>query len=113
MTIVTKFACSGLCGAFLIGAATSALAANDPIVAAPSVAAAAQSTTVAPATVKPKSEDKVICRTEVATGSRLGGARTCMKKSDWDAQSQAARHQRDFAPPAGATGNIGGMGSSH
>jgi hypothetical protein len=82
----------------LIAAAAPAWAANEP---APAVV---QPTTVAPATVKPKPEDKVICKTEVATGSRLGGARTCMKKSDWEAQSQAARNKRDFAPPAGIGG---------
>jgi hypothetical protein len=48
--------------------------------------------------------DKVVCKYEVPTGSRLGGHKTCMKKSEWDAQAAEARRTRDFAPPAGIGG---------
>jgi hypothetical protein len=101
MSIVTRLARSSLPAAILILAGTSALAAGDSPAAAP---AAAQATTVAPATVTPKPEDKVICKTEVGTGSRLGAKKTCMKKSDWAVEAQAARRERDFAPPAGIAG---------
>jgi hypothetical protein len=86
-----------MCAASLL-IATSAIAATDP---AP---APAPSTTVAPAIVRAPPEDKVVCKTEVATGSRLGGQKICMKKSDWAAQAADARRQRDFGPPAGIAG---------
>lgn len=62
-------------------------------------------TTVAPATVTANPEDKVICRYLEETGSRLGGKKICMKKSDWQSQAADARRQRDFAPPAGISGS--------
>jgi hypothetical protein len=62
-------------------------------------------TTVAPATATANPEDKVVCRYVEETGSRLGGHRICMKKSDWRAQAQDAKRQRDFAPPAGISGS--------
>jgi hypothetical protein len=52
-----------------------------------------------------KPEDKVICKYVEETGSRLGGKRVCMKRSDWQAQSQQAQDQRNFAPPAGIGGS--------
>ena len=58
-------------------------------------------TKVGPATTKANADDKVICKSEIPTGSRLGGHRVCMKKSDWDAQSAKARDDRLFAPPTG------------
>src|SRR5258708_36395044 len=91
MTIVTKFACWGLSAAFLIGAATSALAANDPAVAPPGSIAGAQSKTVVPAVVKPNTRDKVICKTDAATASRLGGPRTSMRQCDEEQQASPAR----------------------
>lgn len=33
---------------------------------------------------------KKVCRTEFATGSRLGGKRVCMTKQQWDEQSADA-----------------------
>jgi hypothetical protein len=33
---------------------------------------------------------KKVCRTEFATGSRLGGKRVCMTKQEWDQQSEDA-----------------------
>jgi hypothetical protein len=98
MSIVTRLALP----AILMAAATAALAAGEPP-ANPSATVQA-STTVAPATVRPQPEDKVICKTEVATGSRLGGVRRCMKKSDWEVEAQAARRERTFAAPAGIAG---------
>jgi len=73
-----------------------ALAAGDP----PAPAA----TTVAPAVAQANPEDKQICKVETPTGSRLGGHKVCMKKSDWDAEAQASQRQRVFAPPAGISG---------
>jgi hypothetical protein len=61
-------------------------------------------TTVAPAVAQAPKEDKVVCKTEIPTGSRLGGHSVCMKKSEWEAQAQAAQRQRVFAPPAGISG---------
>jgi hypothetical protein len=61
-------------------------------------------TTVAPVVARANPEDKVVCRAQVETGTRLGGHKVCMKKSDWEAQAADARRQRDFAPPAGIAG---------
>ena len=33
---------------------------------------------------KPPAKAKLICKTIVPTGSRLGGERTCAPKSEWD-----------------------------
>jgi len=62
-------------------------------------------TTVAPVTAKANPEDKVVCKYQTQTCSRLGGERVCMKQSDWKAQAAEARRQRDFAPPAGISGS--------
>jgi len=84
----------------LLAAASIAMAQTEPGAATPPASA----TTVAPATVKASPEDKVVCKTEIPTGSRLGGQKVCMKKSDWTAQAQDVRRQRQFAPPAGIAG---------
>ena len=38
----------------------------------------------------PPAEEKKICQTIVATGSRLGGKRVCHTKAEWRAQAAAA-----------------------
>ncbi|MGH7023522.1 MAG: hypothetical protein ACREEB_08025 [Caulobacteraceae bacterium] len=81
--------------ALLLATSTSALASGPPV-AQPAPTA----TTTASAAVKFNPEDKVVCKYEVPSGSRLGGHRVCMKKSDWEAQALAARNARDFAPPS-------------
>ena len=79
--------------ALLLAAGSTVALADPPAATTVSTAtAAAPATTVAPAGVQANPGDKVICKTEVPVGSRLGGHRTCMKKSDWDAQSAQA-HQ--------------------
>ena len=76
----------------LLALATGGTAMADPPVAPASAApTTAQATDVAPTVAKPAPGDKVICKYEVPTGSRLAGHKTCMKKSDWDAQAAAAQ----------------------
>jgi hypothetical protein len=92
---------SPMLGVFLMAMAVGVARADPP----PAVASAPSAgTAVSPVTVKANPEDKVICKTEVPTGSRLGGHRTCMRKSDWDAQTQDARHKMDFRPPTATAG---------
>jgi hypothetical protein len=94
-------------GVALLGIAGAALAdppgpGVTPITVAPTTTTVAESQApAAPAVVQPSPENKMICKYETPTGSRLGGHRTCMKKSDWDALAADARHERDFSPPAG------------
>ena len=50
--------------------------------------------------------DRVICRTQGATGSRLGGAKICKTAREWEAQRQGAkqeteRQQRPYGWSAG------------
>ena len=83
----------------LLLATGSTVALADPPAAAPPVQA---STTVSAATIRANPEDKVVCKYEVPIGSRLGGHKTCMKKSDWDAQAQAIKDQLTLhAAPSG------------
>jgi len=94
MTRATQFLLSGV----LMVAAPGAALADPP--AAPASPTPVASTTAGvaptaadgvPAIAKPNPGDKVICKYEVPTGSRLGGHKTCMKKSDWDAQAANAQ----------------------
>lgn len=85
--------------ALMLGAllsAGSAAGATDP--------SAPAATTVAPVVARANPQDKMVCKAQVETGTRLGGHKVCMKKADWDAQAADARRQRDFAPPAGIAG---------
>jgi hypothetical protein len=94
---MTRALRSLLPGILFLSAAGAALADPPAQPANPAPAAPAATTAVDPANVKPNPGDKVICKYEIPTGSRLGGHKTCMKKSDWDAQaaaSQAAMNQR-------------------
>lgn len=87
MTHAARFLLPGI---LMLGVAGAALA--DPPTPSPTPAPAApEATTVSPANVKPNPADKVICKYEIPSGSRLGGHRTCMKKSDWDAQAAATQ----------------------
>jgi hypothetical protein len=61
-------------------------------------------TTVAPVVARANPEDKVECRSQIDIGTRLGGHKVCMKRSDWEAQAADSRRQRDFGPPAGIAG---------
>lgn len=90
-------------GVFLMAGASGAARADPtaPPVTAP--AAPSSPTTVGPAPAAANPEDKVICKTEVPTGSRFGH-RVCMRKTDWDLQTQDARHKLDFAPPSATSG---------
>lgn len=47
----------------------------------------------APAASKPASDpdQKMICKTEESTGSRLGGHKVCMTKAQWAEQSKDAK----------------------
>lgn len=99
---MTRNAFIALSAGLLAATLTAMAAQTDPAAATPPVTS--QATTVAPATFKASPEDKVVCKTEIPTGSRLGGQKVCMKKSDWAAQAQDVRRQRQFAPPAGIAG---------
>ena len=46
-------------------------------------------TPVATTAKKPRDPNKLICRTEEVTGSRLGGARTCLTQKQWDEKDAA------------------------
>jgi hypothetical protein len=39
--------------------------------------------------------NKVVCKTEETTGSRLGAMRVCKTKAQWDATSDASRQMLD------------------
>ena len=73
----------------------------DPAATPPS---SGQATTVDPVTAKANAEDKIVCKTDTPTGSRLGAKRTCMKKSDWARQAQIQSDQVRYRPPAGIGG---------
>jgi len=90
-------------GILLMAVASGAARADPAPPPVATTAAASSPTTVAPATVVANPDDKVICKTEVPTGSRFGH-RVCMKKSDWDFQTQDARHKMDFRPPTPTSG---------
>ena len=73
-------------------------AATIPAPATPAPAAKPQK--LAKAAANPA--DKVICKTEMPIGSRLGGRRVCMTKLQWEAQSQAAQSSMENRLGAGA-----------
>lgn len=50
-------------------------------------------TAAAPAAAQTNNDDPMICKREEVTGSRLGGTRTCMTKSQWAQQAAAAEQQ--------------------
>jgi hypothetical protein len=83
MPKATRFLLTGA----VVLAAGAALA-DPPAQPANPGSPAPASTTVSPAVSNAAQSDKVICKYEVPTGSRLGGHKTCMKKSDWDLQTR-------------------------
>jgi hypothetical protein len=101
MPFVTR-SVAPILGVFLMAVASGAVRA-DPTPPATTTAASSSPNRVAPATVVANSDDKVICKTEVPTGTHFGH-RVCMRKSDWDFQTQDARHKMDFRPPSVSSG---------
>ncbi|HXV01765.1 MAG TPA: hypothetical protein VG166_14825 [Caulobacteraceae bacterium] len=93
---MTKTAVAALAAVLLLSASGAVVAATD---SAPATTPAQQAQ-VSPA--KAAAEDKVICRSDTPTGSRLGAKKTCMKKSDWDKQAAAAREMMLHRPPQAA-----------
>ncbi len=51
---------------------------------------------------------KIVCRTIVPTGSRLGGERVCKTQADWTETSRFARHAVDKAQLGGTMSRIPG-----
>ena len=90
-------------GAFLMAVVSGAAFADPAPAPVTTTAGPSSATTVTPAVVVANPDDKVICKTEVPTGSRFG-KRVCMKKADWDLQTQIARHNMDFRPPSTTSG---------
>lgn len=91
-----------LAAGLFLAAAGGAVQAQTMISAPPDapVAAAAPAAATAPAKpAKPDPEDKIICKTEVPTGSRLGGKTTCMKRREWEQMAADARDQQNHANP--------------
>jgi hypothetical protein len=79
-------------GAALISASGVALADPAPTpVAAPAPVAARPQT---PRT-KVHAGDEVVCKTVVATGSRLGGTKICKTRADWYQESNGDRETMD------------------
>jgi hypothetical protein len=50
---------------------------------------------VVASTAKTPDHDKVICRTMQVTGSRLGGKRECMTRTQWDERARNDREEID------------------
>ncbi len=94
---MTRNAFVALTVSLLVAASTAAVAQTDPAAGTPPSTGPA--TPVPSAAAKANPDDKVICKTQTPSGSRLGAKRVCMKKSDWDAQSQSAGDQLRFRPP--------------
>ncbi len=64
--------------------------------------------TAATATVKKTNAhdpNRMICKTEEVTGSRLEGHRTCMTAADWDSKARQGRENLDDAQARAAMGN--------
>jgi hypothetical protein len=68
----------------------------------------------APATAKDDQADRpdserVVCKNQRATGSRLAGERICKTKAEWDREKQEARNKMDEAiEDRSSTTNTGG-----
>jgi hypothetical protein len=91
---------AALAGAFLITASGTALA--DP-------AATPSATPILPAAVPPAQkakshpQDEIVCKTIVATGSRLGGTKVCKTRADWYQESNSDREAMDKTQPMNPT----------
>lgn len=68
----------------------------------PSAPAAATATVKKPSAHDP---NRMVCKTEEITGSRLEGHRTCMTAADWDAKARQGRENLDDAEARAAMGN--------
>lgn len=53
----------------------------------------------------PATVDRVVCRTMVETGSRLGGTRVCHRQSEWEQERR--RNQTDAAHETSGTQDYG------
>ena len=93
---MSKFFVANLASALVLIAAGAAFAGADPTPApqspADASAPAAQSTSAAqsPApkqttakVAKAKSPDDIICKPDIGTGSRVGGAKICLTRAQW------------------------------
>ena len=53
----------------------------------------------------PATADRIVCRTMVETGSRLGGTRVCHRQSEWEQERR--RNQADAARETNGTQDYG------
>lgn len=97
-------------------AAASVLAAAAPALAQTAAAQPAPATPVAPVTVTTQPEmagnsrqsttgdpERRICRSQVATGSRLGATKICKTARQWEEQRAAAKAELDRSQRPGGT----------
>ena len=70
-------------------------------------AAPTASSEASPQKVQSK-DDRMVCRTILPTGSRLGGTRICRTQAEWTAMSRDAADAVSHAQMNGATGRIPG-----
>jgi hypothetical protein len=91
---------------------TDAVAAPAPAEAASPAAAAPDrdegAEAAAEAKAKVAADDPVVCRTEAETGSRIRKNKICMKKSQWEAQREAARRYKQSIEQSRSTQPGGG-----
>ena len=78
--------------ALAAGAATVAAADTPP--SKPQVQTSAQQQAAA-STAKPSDLDRIICKSEMATGSRLPAKKECHSKREWDEQATLTRQNLD------------------
>jgi hypothetical protein len=88
---MTQTGVAALTAVLFAAASSAAFAANDPAPAAASAPTQATATAkTAPGKVVDP-DDKVVCKYDTPTGSRLGATKTCMTKRQWAEQSNGAR----------------------
>jgi hypothetical protein len=82
-------------GAALLTVVSASGAMAQASTPAPAPAASPPAATAAAPTAggQTNADDPMICKREEVTGSRLGGTRTCMTKSQWAQQAAAAEQQ--------------------
>lgn len=96
-----KSAAVGVVGVLLTaGVCGSAMAQTAPNAAPAPAATSSQPAAVQTAAAKPDPGDKVICKEEEETGSRLGAHRVCHTKRDWERISRDAGDMVDQATKA-------------
>ncbi len=80
----------------------------------PGASAAGAGAVPAPASASAKDLDRVICRTEEQTGTRLGAHRVCLTKLEWNVQAHDAGdaaalvERKSFFYPKPTDGRPGG-----